>query len=165
MLDKNPIEARVLSQIESAEGDVIEYIIEQFPAELRDRLYLEVEHMEDAEAVTHLSTRLINRRFSLSVNVEKMLSSEGVEVVHGYPRAILQHIENSYASKEEIRLGSGNNGEVIASINQPGTCYKLLYLKRAQEMAATAAREALLQYQAYEALRNKVDVAKVPAVI
>jgi len=165
MSERTPIESRVAAQIESAEGDVVEYLIEQFPAALQQRLYDEIEEMNETESVSHLSTKLINRRFALSSKGSEALAAEGVDVVHEYPYAILKHIEHSQSSAQENRLGNGKNGEVIASLNQPGTCYKVLYLERAKELAATAAREALLQHQAGEVLKGKSGVARVPAVL
>lgn len=165
MSERTPIESHVAAQIESAEGDLIEYLVGQFPPELHNRLYDEIAEMDEEQSVFHLSTKLINRRFALSIKGSEMLASEGVEVIHEYPYAILQHIEHSQSFALDNRLGNGNNGEVIASINQPGTCYKVLFLERAREIAATAAREALLQHQAGKVLGGQPGVARVPSVL
>lgn len=161
----DPIQQRVHEEIEQTEGDLIEYIVEQFPPELHDRIYEEIDDFDDARAIDYLTTKLINRRYAMGADTARELAQMGVEVVKEYPRAIAERIAALREEGEDVELGHGKNGEVISSIGQPGTCYKVLFLERAKVLASTAGREALLQYQASEILKDCKDCAQAPQVL
>ncbi len=164
MSERPSIENIHLPKAEYTEPELVDYLIEQFPAELQARLVDEIADKDYARAIDLLTTRLINRRFALRRNEAADLPPE-VEVIHDFPNAIARLIEESKDAGQHTDLGRGMNGEIVGSIRQPNTCYKVLFKERAKQLYSTAAREAGMQHRAWAVVKGRTDLARVPAVL
>ena len=165
----NPFEGRIRAKIEKLEAtkgteNVVDVLIEEFPAELHDRLNREVELMNDKTAEDFLITKLVERKRAL-VSMEMHNIPEDVFVTHECPVAILRSLEREVPKDHEDYLGSGENGKVLASVRQERACYKVLYPERVRDLGLNIVREAVMQHNIQKLLSKHKDVARVPQVL
>lgn len=161
----NPFESHIGSKIETGESENdIDALIEEFPAELHERLEQEVEHMEDKEAVDHLVRKLVARKESLvRWSVDEI--SKYVEIRHDVPLAVVESIQKSSEGGEDNLLGSGMNGRVYQSVRRAFACYKVLYLDRARENNLSIVQEAVMQYEMGAVAKKVPNGAHIPEVL
>jgi len=143
--------------------DSIDLLVAEFPSELRDRLWEEIESLDDYSARDYLTAKLIERKIAL-LPPEYTEIPKHMEMVNENPEAIKESIERAHEHGSEYFLGAGHNGEVIASTRQEGVCYKTLFLERARTLGASVAREALLQHNARSALESAELERYIPKV-
>ena len=160
-----PIRAHLEAGLEHTEGDLVDHLLGRFPEELQDRLSEEIEEFTEPEAIEYLTTKLTNRLFTLRDRGIDHLRMAGVEIGNEDPLSFLQNIETSRQAGPDAELGNGKNGEVLRSLLNRGSCIKALFLERAQQLASTAAREALLQQTAARILTSTPSAAQVPKVM
>lgn len=161
----NPFESRIRGKVENvSDQDVVDMLIGEFPSELHQRLEEEIDDMDEQTAEDFLIRKLTARKESLvEWSVEEL--SHVVEISHDVPLAVLASIEEASQDEHENLLGAGQNGKVYKSVRKEYACYKVLFLQRARELQSSILREAMLQYQAHQALRDVPDAARVPEVL
>jgi serine/threonine protein kinase len=142
---------------------VIDTLILEFPPELQDRLWDEVQELDDYAAQDYLTSKLIQRKLAL-LPPEYMEVPKHMEIINDNPEAVKASIELANKQGSDFVLGRGLNGIVIPSTQQDGICYKTLFLERANQLASSIAREALLQNSAQQLLEKFGKGQAVPNV-
>jgi tRNA A-37 threonylcarbamoyl transferase component Bud32 len=142
----------------------VDSLIDEFPEELHERLYKEVEDLDDKTAEDFVISKLIERKRALVVN-EMRTMPEDVMVTHECPLAIMKSLEREVEKGDDDYLGSGENGKVVASLRQDRACYKVLYPERVRTLGLNIVREAVMQHHASKLLKQHEGVAQVPSVL
>ena len=157
---RNVINTKVESL--SAE-EIVDSLIGEFPEELQENLWAEIHNLDDFAARDFLTSKLIERKIAL-LPQEYTEIPKYMEVVTQNPEAVEESLERAHEQGSQFFLGKGQNAEVIASTRQEAICYKTLFMKRAKQVGANIAREALIQYALKEALRSRGLDSYIPAV-
>lgn len=142
----------------------VDSLVHEFPTELQERLYKEVEDLDNQSAEDFLISKLIERKRALVSNEMRTLPDD-VMVTHECPLAIMKSLERQVVEGDSDYLGSGENGKVIASLRQERACYKVLFPERVRTLGLNIVREAIMQHLASRVLNAREDVAHVPSVL
>ncbi|MEM9336577.1 MAG: hypothetical protein AAGA35_01850 [Patescibacteria group bacterium] len=162
MLDR--IKSTIERKLEQEDGsDAVDVLISEFPNELQEMLWGEVEDFSDKDAVDYLTEKLILRKRALLPS-EWTEIPDTMEVITNNPEAIQESLDRAHEQGADFFLGKGENGEVIASTRQKDICYKSLFLERAKKIGANISREALLQHQCGKLLEDSNTGLLCPSV-
>lgn len=142
----------------------VDSLVHEFPEELHDRLYTEIEDLDNQSAENFLVSKLIERKRALVSN-EMRTMPEDVMVTHECPLAIMKSLERQVEVGDSDYLDAGENGKVIASLRQERACYKVLYPERVRTHGLNIVREAVMQHHASKLLGQHEGVAQVPKVL
>ncbi|MFT5831790.1 MAG: serine/threonine protein kinase [Candidatus Paceibacteria bacterium] len=141
----------------------IEQLIHEFPDELQDRLWLDVEEYDDRTARDFLVSKIIERKIALLPSEYREIP-EAMEIINSNPEALQESLDRAHESGSEFFLGSGHNAEVVSSTRQEGICYKTLFMERAKDLGVNIAREALLQNSVHELFKGTPYESRIPSV-